>query len=378
MENKKLRNKKYLFISPFYKSSNKNGGFNRCSQLVEILSEYDFLFFNPYFNLGESFLFLKNNFLNLFLSIIFATRLYFFKGLSLKGYLLIIIKSIFFIEIINKNRNRKILIEGGGNLPIIFCQYLIQRKINFLILPPNIEYLVRDPKDNSYFRSNFYKYKNEIEVYKYSEKVITICEYDSSILACHNISSKCIPYLPDKKHQKKLFQISKYRKSNLKKIIKNGYILILGSIINNPTKLGILEVINLFNKNTNLKCPIKLAGFGTEDLIEIEKNKIEIIGTVSEKVLKELMKNCKCLIINQAQTSGFLTKIVEFNLARIPILITSNYYQAKSLEEYGVFYKDIKYLSNYSINRLLNKKYKLFKNPKYENQIFPFIYNLVK
>ena len=87
------------------------------------------------------------------------------------------------------------------------------------------------------------------------------------------------------------------------------------------------------------------------------------------------MKNCKCLIINQAQTSGFLTKIVEFNLARIPILITSNYYQAKSLEEYGVFYKDIKYLSNYSINRLLNKKYKLFKNPKYENQIFPFIYN---
>ena len=370
MEDKQIKKKQYLFISPFYKSRCKHGGFKRSSQLVEIFSEYDFLFYNPYFNFREGIIFIKKNFFNLFDSFIFATRLYLFKGLSLKGFLLILIKSIFFIEILNKNRGRKILMEGGGNLPIIFCQYLIQRKISFQILPSNIEYLVRDRRDNSYFRSNFYKYKNEIEVYNYSEKIITISEYDSSILACHNISSTCYPYFPDKKNQKKLFQINKYRQKNLKKIIKNGHILILGSLINNPTKLGILQLINILKKRTNLKCQIKIAGFGTEDLINIENNKIKILGSVSEKVLEELMKNCKCLIINQAQTSGFLTKIVEFNLARIPIFVTSNYYQAKSLEKYGVFYKDFKYLNDYIIKNHLIKKYKLFEKPKYENKIF--------
>ena len=289
MEKKQLKNKKFLFISPFYKSRNKNGGYKRCKQLIEKFSEYDFLFLNPYYNLKQSFIFLK--------------------------------------------------------------------------------------KDNNYFRSNFYKYRNEIEVYKYSEKVITISEYDYSILACHNINSKCLPYFPAKKNLKKLVEIGKYRKKNLKKITNNGYILILGSIINNPTKLGIIKLINLFNQVTKLGCSIKLAGYGTEELIEIEKNKIDILGSVSENVLEELMKNCKCLIINQSHTSGFLTKIVDFNLARIPILITSNYYQAKNLENYGIFFKEVKLINNILLNRLLNENYKLFKPLNCKKDLLKYIYN---
>ena len=169
--------------------------------------------------MNESFIFLKKNFSYLFISFLFATRLFIFKGLSLKGYFLIILKSIVFIKVVNRNSKRKILIDSAGNLSIILCQYLIQRKINFIILTANIEYLVRDPKDKNYFRSNFYKYRNEIEVYKYSEKVITISEYDSSILACHNINSKCFPYFPEKKNLKKLVEIRKYRKKNLKKLL---------------------------------------------------------------------------------------------------------------------------------------------------------------
>ena len=68
---------------------------------------------------------------------------------------------------------------------------------------------------------------------------------------------------------------------------------------------------------------------------------MDILGAISDKKLIELMKNAKCLIINQVQTSGFLIKIVEFNLAGIPILITSDYFQAKNLENYGIFYKKL-------------------------------------
>ena len=375
MENEKIKKEKYLFISPFYKSSTKNGGYYRCAQLIENFSGYDFLFFNPYFDFEESFLFIKENFLNLFQSFFFATRLYFFRGLSLKGFLLTIIKSIVFIKIIYRNRNRQIFMDGAGNLPIIFCQYLIQKKINFVIIPTNIEYLVRDPKDNNYFRSSFHKYKSEIEVYKYADKVITISEYDSSILGCHNINSIYFPYFPEKRNLNKLLQISEYREKNLKKIIKNGFILILGSISNNPTKLGILKLINFFNQIADVTCPIKLAGFGTENLIGFEKNKIEILGSVSENVLEELMKNCKCLIINQAQSTGFLTKIVEFNLARIPIIVTSNYYQAKNLEKYGIFYKKVNLISDSLLNRFLKGNYKLFEKPNFENDLLKDIYN---
>ena len=87
------------------------------------------------------------------------------------------------------------------------------------------------------------------------------------------------------------------------------------------------------------------------------------------------MKNCKCLIINQSQTSGFLTKIVDFNLARIPILVTSNYYQAKNLENYGIFFKEVKLINNILLNRLLKENYKLFKPLNYKKDLLKYIYN---
>ena len=78
MEKKQVKNKKFLLISPFYKSRNKNGGYKRFKQLIEKFSEYDFLFINPYFNLNESFIFLKKKFY-LFIYIFFLcyTFIYF-------------------------------------------------------------------------------------------------------------------------------------------------------------------------------------------------------------------------------------------------------------------------------------------------------------
>ena len=49
-------------------------------------------------------------------------------------------------------------------------------------------------KNNPFMRDVFID-----EVYKYAEKVITISEYDSSILGCHNINSKYLPYFPEKR-----------------------------------------------------------------------------------------------------------------------------------------------------------------------------------
>ena len=178
----------------------------------------------------------------------------------------------------------------------------------------------------------------ELNGYRFAEKVFTISDYDNSILGCNKIVANTFPYYPNKSDKKKISQIKKYRKENMPKIINNGHILVLGTVTNPPTKIGVLKIINSLEKS-NIRKPIKLAGFGTNELKSIDLKKVEVLGSVSDEELIDLMQNAICLIINQHQTSGFLIKIVEFNLASIPILVTSNYYQAKNLEEYGIFAK---------------------------------------
>ena len=86
------------------------------------------------------------------------------------------------------------------------------------------------------------------------------------------------------------------------------------------------------------------------------------------------MKNAKCLIINQVQTSGFLIKLVEFNLAGIPILITSDYFQAKNLEKYGIFYKKLDCLSASYIKKILQSNYRVFNKPKFQKSMLKNVY----
>ena len=374
MTQKSLSREKFLFISPFFRNNEKHGGVKRTLQIIENLSELQISISNPYISLKNSFIYLRKNHLIIFKSFYFSLILYLFKGLSIRGFFLTIFKSMKFINLIDSNNKERIIIEGGGDLPIIFCQYLIYRKIKFISFLSNIEYLVPGTTKSNYFRNNFHKFKIELETYKYSEKLITISEYDQSILACHGIKSEYFPYFPEIKEKKKLINIREYRKNNLERIIKKGHIFILGTISNPPTKIGVENVINSID-NLDFDSPIILAGFGTNQLKKANTNRINILGPVSEKDLINLMKNAKCLIINQSQTSGFLIKIVEFNLAGIPIVVTSNYYQAKSLEKYGIYCKKLNLLNKSLLNKIINKNYKFFNKPKFEISMLESVYH---
>ncbi len=354
--------KKYLLISSFLGNKERHGGVKRSDQVNELFEDFDCKSCNPYLSFRLS---IKKAFKYpfIFLDSLIFSLFYISKGLSLKGVILFSFKSVEIIKFINSNKDREIVLDGGGNVPIILMNYLNFKKIEFCSFCHNIEYLVPERTIFNYFRSNKDKYDLEIKGYNKSNSIFTISELDSAILGCHGIPSELINYYPCKKDFKSLNKIRKFRIEN--SLYKdNGHALLLGTVLNPPTKAGMLNAIKSFKEQ---KCiyPLKVAGYGTDVFKEFNSKYIKVFGSVSDEELNSLIKNAKFLIINQVQTSGFLTKIVDFNIAGVPIFVTSNYYQATYLQKYGVFkvhYSDIPKLFN---SKILDENFRIFKRPTF-------------
>ena len=353
--------KKYLLLSTFLNNKVRHGGVKRADQIKELLSRFDVLSANPYLSIGKS---VKLSLLNpsAFLEGLCFSIVAFFKGISIKGLILFSFKSVEIIKIIRANSDREIILEGGGNLPIIVMNYLIYKKLKFNTFLQNIEYLVPENNRDNYFKSSKDKYFLELKGYKGAKSIFTISDLDSAILGCQKIHSETILYFPAAKDLKKLKTIQNIRnKSVLNK--KSCYILLLGTVANPPTRQGMLTAINSF-KNQNSKYKLKVAGFGTDIFNHLNSSNINILGSVTEKKLQELMLEAKCLIVNQAQTTGFLIKIVDFNLAGIPILITSKYYQGYHLERYGIFRAEYNQIPKILSSSNFKSDFDTFKKPK--------------
>ena len=358
--NKFSANKKYLLISNFLGIKKRHGGVKRSDQIKELFDNFDCISVNPYSPLKKS---IKKAlyYPYIFIDILIFSIYFFFKGLSLRGVILFSLKSIEIIRIIKLNKNREIILEGAGDLPIILMNFLAFKNIRFSTFLGNIEYLV--PQDNiiNYFKSIKYKYSLEIKGYKKANSVFTISEFDSAVLGCHQIKSKTLNYFPCEKDFQQIKEIKKLRDN--KSTNKNkGHILLLGTIYNTPTKIGVLDAINYFNKQKKFY-PLKVAGFGTEIFKNYSSDCIDIVGSVTEQNLKELIINTKILIINQIETTGFLTKIIDFNLSGVPIICTSNYFQVNNLQKYGIFKVSYSEIPKLLSTNILEKKYEFFEKP---------------
>ena len=360
--NKFSTSKKYLVLSTFFGDKVRHGGVKRTDQIIEIFSNYDVIVANPYLPLKKSIkLSIKSPLI--FIESLFYSIFGFLRGLSLRGSFLFSFKAIEIIKVIKANKDREIILEGAGNLPIIVMDYLVSKNLKFNTILGNIECFVPDENIKNYFKSFKDQYFFELHGYKNAQYIYTISDLDSVILGCHNIHSEIIPYYPSKKDYKKLREIRTIR--NKRFLSENyGHILLLGTASNPPTRQGMLNAIRSF-ENQNIKYILKVAGFGTDVFNNLNSPKITIVGSVTDNELKELMQDAKCLIVNQSQTTGFLCKIVEFNLANIPILITSKYYQGYHLEKHGIFKVDFRDIPKILNSSTFNKEHSYFKKPKF-------------
>lgn len=323
--------KKYIHFSAFWGSNQRHGGTKRSEQLVEVLSDRGIESFNISLGIKESSKFaLRNPILSL-KSALFSIYLLIFKGVSLKGAVGYALRAPYPQYLLLKYKPETLFYETAPGFTLLFMEYLKWRKIDFIALPHNIEFMVPNQK-NWVFRDLSYAFTSEVECYKAAPHVKVISDYDKSILACLGINSTVFPYYPTKKDMDEFIEIRHKRKNTP----FNDIYLALGSVGNKPTYEG-MKLLLGFKYHCVIDFNLVVAGYGTELFSDYESESTKILGEVAHEDLKELLIGSKALLINQPQTTGFLTKIIEFNLCGIPILVMSDYIQARNLEEYGVY-----------------------------------------
>ena len=358
----------FIHVTLFSGQKDRHGAVKRSDQIHELIDNYINYSINPNCSLKESFK-------NILRFPIIATRilprsiyLFLFRGVKLRASIVFFIRYISFFNFVHNNKKNTFLFEGGNAMSILLLDYLRSIGINYYVFTHNIEFLVNQIED-SVFKSNSKKYELEINSYKFAKGIFTISDFDKALLSCAGINSIVLPYFPCKKDEKFLNDIYVKRSKNNNKNI----ILLLGTIVNNPTRMGLINVLKKINIKSD-KYKIIVAGYGTEDLNKFASEKIKILGSISDEKLKRIMIKSKILLINQPQTTGFLTKLVEFNLAGIPVLVLSDYIQSLNLERFGIFRISFDKLESTIIKNFKIYNFKKFKKPTIRNIKIPSLY----
>lgn len=347
---------KIIHLSIFLGSPKNHGGTKRSSQIAEILAEDNI----ESLSINQKQIFSKTEIIKniyLFINIkLFAFYLFLFKGLSIKGLFKFILETFGIFIRIKPIKFSKILIETGPGVSIPLMHYLQYKKISYIAIPHNIECMVPGQMP-LYFRTKKQLFDCEITGLKKAERCFAISKFDRAILSSFEINTELLPYFPSQNDLQKLDLIKSKRAAYQK---NHSTLFLMGSVTNPPTFNGFKSFIQEFSKqDTEFK--LVVAGYGTEIFSEFQSDKIKILGPLSDSEIEEQLASCKAVIINQPQTTGFLTKIIELNLCNVPMLVTSDYFQAEALENYGVF--KIENLKEFKLQKITLKINKHFSKP---------------
>lgn len=173
----------------------------------------------------------------------------------------------------------------------------------------------------------------ELDQLRLCDHVFTISEEEHWFLALNGIKSSYYPYYPTQELENNLLEIRALRPKD-----KNeGFYLMFGSFFYKPIRQGLLEILKVLN-NTDVK--VKISGFGSDTILEsidypLNPN-IEIIGESTPQELNQLLTDCKGVIVNQAMSSGALTKLKELQIAGVPVIL--NDASTRSFKNVNGFY----------------------------------------
>ncbi len=159
--------------------------------------------------------------------------------------------------------------------------------------------------------------ERELSWLRTADQTWTISEFDRKIFELFGLRAQSLPYFPPKARRDELLEIRAARKALPKK-----HILILGTVGNSPTRLGMIEQLKFIEKNAHVfgDWPIVLAGFGTKQLPTLSSGRVTVLGEQSWESVKELLKNAIGLWAHQAPMTGALTRITEALTAGVPVV----------------------------------------------------------
>lgn len=252
------------------------------------------------------------------------------RSLSFRGVLAALAYGAWLHAHVARSNPGVVHLEIGPEKPIIFARMLSFWGVPYMAYPHNVEFLV-PAQATRLFRSAGLAFEAERAAYVDALSVQTISKFDRAIIRSLGVHPvECLSYVPSDSDKIMLDRVRCNRNS-----ASRDFVLILGSAANPPTRLGILRLLEMIGRS-QVPTRFVLAGYGTEALVDVAPEQVEVVGAISNAELERYLSDYCALLINQMPTSGLLTRLVEATYAEIPTYVLEGYYQAYELEASGV------------------------------------------
>lgn len=221
------------------------------------------------------------------------------------------------------------LLEGWDDLYLLAGLLLKESGARYIPFPQNIDGL-RPGLSSRCFGSLWERFGAEVSLYRGAVQNVTICDFDRAIIESFAGSAVVHPFYPSDEKLSALRAIKRARLAT-----DSDTVLMLGSASNPPTCAAMTAFLRGMAEH---EVPVKVivAGFGTEQFTHYGGDNITVLGGVSEERLNQLLESVRAVVVPSVQTSGFLTRLVDLNLAGVPVIMVGAYYQARNLEDYGI------------------------------------------
>ncbi len=206
-----------------------------------------------------------------------------------------------------------------------------------LAFPHNTESLVPKVKPYLFRMSRMRAFEWEMEVLRNCEEVYAVSHQETWLLRLYGVNAYYLPFYPVKECQEWLLQIRAAREQMIPKDKRT--FLVVGSAINAPTAIGMQQLAD-YAAGHCLNVELRIGGYGTSQYIHIPNGckNVVLLGELSQEQLTREMKECTALLINQPPTTGALTRIVEAEMAGIPVVANTdsmrNYFNIPGIYEY--------------------------------------------
>ena len=178
--------------------------------------------------------------------------------------------------------------------------------------------------------------ERELSLLRRCRGVVTISREETAILTNLGIRAWFTPYFPPAPIARRMLRIRGKRRWKR----KSGYLL-LGTAFNPETVSGMKKIMDLWLSRgmAGSAGMLHVAGFRTEKHFPRgERNGVIVHGTMDDDALDELLVGTRACIAHQDAGAGALTRLVEMNLAGIPVLANPHaartHYGLAGLHEY--------------------------------------------
>ena len=243
-------------------------------------------------------------------------------------------------------------------VPIIMRQL----GIPYVLFMHNIEFLVPRERHAEQTGRDFILERDAIEG---AVHCVAISNTDARVAGIFNQSVSVLPYFPSKRDAARFHNIFGLREA-ADRHHKQATFVIMGTVGNWPTLVGMRELLERVCNRYRLEDAIKfkIAGYNTEQYFT-DVGCCQVLGSIADAELDKLLVDCAAVIIQQAPTSGFLTRLVEFNLAGVPVAVNRGYDQAVGMEKMGIFtYESFAELEELLPRLMATRRFERFDEPR--------------